>query len=392
MGEYSLLTTKLSHFSMNKTLSVAALILITFYGLWSFTYPQGVKPRSTSHDETFYDDPEVGYTIDKPITNWDHKRAHWLHHNPSFPPSNALLMVTGSQPSPCNNPSGDHLLLRFFKNKVDYCRIHGYQIYYNNVFMQPEMQWYWAKAPILRAAMVAHPEVEWLFWVDSDAVFTDMKFQIPFERYKDHNLVVYGWPHRIYEEKSWVSLNAGVFLLRNCQWALDFLDAWVRMGPMSPDHANWGKILKSTLSDMSWEVADDQSAMVYMLLEGKKWRDSTYVENQYLLSGYWLFIVDKYDDDDDTAKIEKRVRRHAEAARYLTAEDGRRRRPFVTHFTGCAPCSGKPNPMFEVDSCRVGMEKALNFADNQILRNYGFVHPDIGNGSHVSPLTFDYDI
>ncbi|KAL8500878.1 hypothetical protein ACS0TY_020454 [Phlomoides rotata] len=193
MGEYSLLTTKLSHFSMNKTLSVAALILITFYGLWSFTYPQGVKPSSTSHDETFYDDPEVGYTIDKPITNWDHKRAHWLHHNPSFPPSNALLMVTGSQPSPCNNPSGDHLLLRFFKNKVDYCRIHGYQIYYNNVFMQPEMQWYWAKAPILRAAMVAHPEVEWLFWVDSDAVFTDMKFQIPFERYKDHNLVVYGW-------------------------------------------------------------------------------------------------------------------------------------------------------------------------------------------------------
>ncbi|KAL8500877.1 hypothetical protein ACS0TY_020453 [Phlomoides rotata] len=141
---------------------------------------------------------------------------------------------------------------------------------------------------------------------------------------------------------------------------------------------------------MSWEVADDQSAMVYMLLEGKKWRDSTYVENQYLLSGYWLFIVDKYDDDDDTAKIEKRVRRHAEAARYLTAEDDRR--PFVTHFTGCAPCSGKPNSTFEVDSCRVGMEKALNFADNQILRNYGFVHPDIGNGSHVSPLTFDYDI
>lgn len=234
--------------------------------------------------------------------------------------------------------------------------------------------------------MVAHPEVEWLFWVDSDAVFTDMEFDIPFERYKNHNLVVYGWPERIYKGKSWVSLNAGVFLLRNCQWSMDFLDVWAHMGPMSPNSANWAKILKSTLADMSWEIADDQSSMVYLLLARKKWRDSTYVENEYYLSGYWLYMVDKYDD----VKIDKGVRRRAEATRYLKAEDGRRGRPFVTHFTGCAPCSGSPNPVFEGGSCRVGMEKALNFADNQVLRNYGFVHPDIGNGSHVTPLSFDW--
>lgn len=105
--------------SFHKTLCGAALILITFYGLWSLTDPAVihssiVKP-STSHDEatSFYDDPEVGYTIDKPITNWDHKRRHWLNHNPSLnAPSNGVLMVTGSHPSPCKNPSGDHLLLR----------------------------------------------------------------------------------------------------------------------------------------------------------------------------------------------------------------------------------------------------------------------------------------
>lgn len=249
------------------------------------------------------------------------------------------------------------------------------------------MRSYWAKAPILRAAMVAHPESEWLFWVDSDAVFTDMDFQIPFERYRDHNLVVYGWPDRIYKDKSWVSLNAGVFLLRNCQWSMDFLDVWAHMGPMSPAHANWAKILKSTLTDMSWEIADDQSAMVYLLLGGSKWRDSTYVENQYYLSGYWLFIVDKYDD----VGIQKGVPRRAEATRYGPRQETEPR-PFVTHFTGCAPCNGEHNPVFEGDSCRVGMERALNFADNQVLRSYGFVHPDIGNGSHVRPLTFDYDL
>ncbi|KAL4590642.1 hypothetical protein LXL04_003579 [Taraxacum kok-saghyz] len=36
-----------------------------------------------------------------------------------------------------SNPIGDHLLLRFFKNKVDYCRIHGYAIFYNNVLLHP---------------------------------------------------------------------------------------------------------------------------------------------------------------------------------------------------------------------------------------------------------------
>ncbi|KAL7231639.1 hypothetical protein ACSBR2_009804 [Camellia fascicularis] len=32
------------------------------------------------------------------------------------------------------------------------------------------------------------------------------------------------------------------------------------------------------------------------------------------------------------------------------------------------------------------MEKALNFADNQVLRNYGFVHVDLLNSSFVSNL------
>ncbi|MCD7471024.1 Anthocyanidin 3-O-glucosyltransferase 7 [Datura stramonium] len=91
-------------------------------------------------DLNFYDDP-TSYTMEKPIKNWDEKRRQWLKLHPSFIPGaeERILMVSGSQSTPCKNPIGDHLLLRFFKNKVDYCRIHGYDIFYNNILLQPKM-------------------------------------------------------------------------------------------------------------------------------------------------------------------------------------------------------------------------------------------------------------
>ena len=64
------------------------------------------------------------------------------------------------------------------------------------------------------------------------------------------------------------------------------------------------------------------------------------------------------------------------------------RSPFVTHFTGCQPCSGEHNPMYKGDACVKGMQKALNFADNQVLRRFGVVHPDLLN-SFVTPQELD---
>lgn len=134
---------------------------------------------------SFYDDPSLGYSIGTPLKNWDEKRRQWLRKNPNFAVKSdqKIVLVSGSQPSVCRNPVGDHLLLRLFKNKVDYCRIHGVDIFYNNVLLDPRMTGFWAKYAIIRAAMLAHPEAEWIWWVDSDAVFTDMEFKLPLERY-----------------------------------------------------------------------------------------------------------------------------------------------------------------------------------------------------------------
>ncbi|KAL0377925.1 UNVERIFIED_CONTAM: Glycosyltransferase 6 [Sesamum radiatum] len=422
---------KTSTSSRHRSLCItAAVTALLFCALWAFSDPlpsfstllsnpnikeclQGGRALNMNQEplhKTFYDDPKIQYTIDKPVVDWDEKRSVWLkHYTTTMFSRNRVLVVTGSQPSPCKNPSGDHLLLRCFKNKVDYSRIHGYDIFYNNALLDPEMRSFWAKIPIIRAAMMAHPEAEWIFWVDSDAIFTDMEFKIPLDRYKDHNLVVHGWPNLIYEKKSWVAVNAGVFLIRNCQWSMDFLDVWASMGPKSPDYTKWGRILRSTFKDKLFPESEDQSALIYLLLkERRKWGDMIYVENEYTLHGYWLDIVKKFDRiAKKYVEIEKRVprlrRRHAEAVRASYAaelerhlaeggerHDGGWRRPFITHFTGCQPCSGEHNPAYEGDSCWVGMERALNFADNQVLRSYGFGHPDIANGSYVRPLPFDY--
>ncbi|KAJ3683161.1 hypothetical protein LUZ60_013388 [Juncus effusus] len=414
----------------------AFLALLIFLGLYSFLSPTPIPNRSSSisfpfsssskasssrdsddptdpRDRSFYDDPTLTYTIDKPITNWDKKRLNWLRLHPSFSSKKErVLMISGSQPRPCPSSEGDHLLLRFLKNKIDYCRIHGIELFYNTALLNPSMPTFWAKIPVIRAAMLAHPEADWIWWVDSDAIFTDMDFSLPLDRYKNHNFVVNGWPNLIYEAKSWVSLNAGVFLIRNCQWSFDFMEEWASMGPQSPDYEQWGKTLTSTFKDKVIPESDDQSGLVYLILTGKgNWRDKIYLENEYYFQGYWLEIVGKLENI--TARyeeMEKRGpamlrRRHAERvfvyyakARTEALEKEKEwafngpkgwKRPFLTHFTGCQPCSGDRNKNYSGDNCTEGMYKALNFADDQVLRVYGFRHEG-SESEKVKPLPFDY--
>ncbi|PWA55684.1 Galactosyl transferase [Artemisia annua] len=356
---------------------------------------------------TFYDDPNFGYTIDESIKNWDQKRQVWLELHPSFKPKShdRVFIITGSQSTPCTGPSGDHILLRTYRNKVDYCRIHGYDIFYNNVKLDPNMPGGWGKLPAVRATMVAHPEAEWIWWLDEDTVITDMEYKIPFLQYEGYNFVLHGWPIEVYEKKSWLGLNDGSFLIRNCQWSLDLLDMWADMGPRSPNFDKWTKILLDEFK----HGPTDQTALAYLIW--KKQSDSfgkkMLIETRYYLEGYWTGIVDTLKNITERyLEVETREgmlrRRHAEkvsetygllrepSLKDAGNEFGSWRRPFVTHFAGCQPCSGKHNPVFTGESCRNGMDKALNFADNQVLRNYGFVHRNLLDSSVVSSLPFDH--
>ncbi|XBI12589.1 hypothetical protein VPH35_139444 [Triticum aestivum] len=200
-------------------------------------------------------------------------------------------MVTGSSPRRCTEPEGDHVLLRAFKNKADYCRVHGLDIFYSNAVLDGEMTGFWTKLPLLRALMVAHPEAELLWWVDSDAVFTDMLFEPPWGRYAGHNLVLHGWDGEVY------GANTGSFVLRNCRWSLDLLDAWARMGPRGQVRDRYGRVFAAALSNRAAWEADDQSALVYLLVtERDRWGDKVFLESSYHLHGFWEEIVGRYEE------------------------------------------------------------------------------------------------
>jgi xyloglucan 6-xylosyltransferase len=197
------------------------------------------------------------YTLGAAVSDYDAHRAAWLAAHPRFPASVApgrprVLVVTGSSPRRCSRPDGDQLLLRAFKNKADYCRVHGFDIFYSNVVLDAEMSGFWTKLPLLRALMVAHPETELFWWVDSDVIFTDMLFEPPWGKYAAHNLVIHGWDEAVYGARNWMGTNAGSFVIRNCRWSLSLLDAWAQIGPRGPVRDKYGKILAEALS--TWNM------------------------------------------------------------------------------------------------------------------------------------------
>ncbi|CAK9868904.1 unnamed protein product [Sphagnum jensenii] len=306
-------------------------------------------------------DPNKPYRLGPVITDWDQQRQAWKAKNPNVTTTTKgkprMLLVTGSQPTACENPVGDHYLLMSIKNKIDYCRLHNIEIFYNMAHLDAEMAGFWAKLPLIRKLMLGHPQVEWIWWMDSDAMFTDMLFEVPLEKYEKYNLVMHGFDELVFKEKSWTGLNTGSFLIRNCQWTLDLLDAWAPMGPKGIIRDKAGALLAKALKGRPNFEADDQSALVYLLVTQKdEWADKVFLENSYYLHGYWAILVDHYEE-----MMEK-----------YHPGLGDHRWPFVTHFVGCKPCSKVGD--YSVDRCLTQMERAFNFGDNQILEMLGFKH------------------
>ncbi|XP_024372288.1 probable xyloglucan 6-xylosyltransferase 3 [Physcomitrium patens] len=310
-------------------------------------------------------DPSVPFTLGPTITNWDEQRAKWISKHPgensNLRGKDRMLLVTGSQPKQCENPVGNFQLLKALKNKIDYCRLHDIDIFYNIAHLDIEMAGFWAKLPLLRKLLLAHPEIEWIWWMDSDALFTDMTFEIPIEKYKSYNMVLHGLEDEVYDQKSWLGLNTGSFLFRNCQWSLDLLEVWARMGPKGPVRVEAGKLLTATLAGRPEFEADDQSALVYLLAMNKeKWGSKVFLEHSYCLHGYWVMLVERLEELMELGP--------------RGGEKNSFRWPFVTHFVGCKPCGRDGTSHYATDRCLKHMERAFNFADNQILEHYGFHH------------------
>ncbi|CAM6125633.1 unnamed protein product [Calypogeia fissa] len=341
-----------------------AVVILSLSGVASFrlmtTNPMVEREFLEEQTER---DPSEPFRLGPLVTDWDEQRAEWLEKQPhmrtTIKGKPRMFMITGSQTEECLNPIGDYWLLKAYKNKMDYCRRHHIESYYNMGVMDSAMVDFWVKLPLIRNIMLTHPEVEWVWWMDSDAMFTDMAFEIPLEKYADHNMVIHGWPHEVFEKKNWVGLNAGIFLVRNCQWTLDFLDLWGSLGEnRGMQRWNMGKILTQSLQGRVDNFpADDQSSLIYLLNDMKdKLSPKIYLESDYYLHGYWVYLTDNYEENMRTSH----------------PGFGDDRWPFITHFVGCKLCAD--NNDYPKAKCLQHMSRAFNFADNQVVEEFGLQH------------------
>jgi xyloglucan 6-xylosyltransferase len=106
------------------------------------------------------------------------------------------------------------------------------------------------------------------------------------------------------------------------------------------------------------------------LLRREKWGSKIYLESSYYFQGYWRILTEKFEDM---------------MAKYKPGLYGDDRWPFVTHFCGCEFCEGVLNPDYTPEQCITQMERAINFADNQVISRYGFKHPTLETAS-VQPI------
>lgn len=202
--------------------------------------------------------------------------------------------------------------------------------------------------------------MEWIWWLDADAVFTDMTFEPPFAELDRYNLVLFGEGRVVHADNlDPTDLNTGVFMIRNCQWSLDLLGAWAKSGT-SRKREESGDVKFQEAMEVN-RTGDDRSSLVALLAQDKtnpsgdkKWVPKMKLldETNYVMKwNNWTVVGPKFEEmSPDKDQV-----------------------PFVTHFEGCLPHPSEVPRFSRQDSenfhvCVEQLERAFDFAENQVCR------------------------
>lgn len=135
----------------------------------------------------------------------------------------------------------------------DFYDLNHYQTDYFNYTTNFKPVWY--KLPMILDSMKKHPEAEWIWWLDQDAIFMEPDTELndyllseralmtaqqevagdlilaqnDFEDLKKHQITCQPVPYadvNIIVAQNFEFLNAGSLFFRNNQWTRDFIDFW----------------------------------------------------------------------------------------------------------------------------------------------------------------------
>eukprot|EP00965_Chrysotila_dentata_P064815 2148622-Pleurochrysis_carterae.AAC.1 len=271
-----------------------------------------------------------------------------------------LMLVTASQPAPCNTRRGDWLVSLATKNKWQYASLHGHRLWLSTELLSPwDLAGQWNKVALLSALAAqdsaAAAGAEWLLWMDDDAIFVDMHFELPLASYEAAgvHLVLWGDERMTYEEGNSEGVNTGTMLLRRSEWSRALLAAMTALASSA---------LRPTL------VNHDQGGLVHLLnTQPQLWRAQTLLERSFTMNGHW-------------PEYAGRLELGASALR--SAVWGSTALPLIVHYSGCQMCRGHSYNGTWTDAgvaeCESAFLEAFIFADHLALARLGVGHVALG--------------
>ncbi|GBG77034.1 hypothetical protein CBR_g23360 [Chara braunii] len=315
-------------------------------------------------------------------------RPLWPHQTPQ------VLLVSASQPR-CSTPRGDNHIVKSLKNKADYARKHGFATWFSmEGFVDPPYHPPYHhrlrnKVMLLRHLLRTHSKhYDWLFWIDSDAIITDMSFRVPWDDYVLHgySVVLWGSPSGLDSAPSYQpSLSTGVLLLRNDQYSREFLEAIVQLwgegeGEKYRDDGGGNRTAGDSIEEevtvtdrrmvagmpSSYLLSDQSSAIYLLATQRERWLPRVFLEARYHINRYWREV---------SHDLERYYQKGAWVGDGLDP-------PFIVHFCGCALCWRRDSA--QLDECQAQHERTFHFADDQIIKELGYRHRNLSTPEIVS--------
>lgn len=230
----------------------------TELALWTRLNPVSVCHRapSSSSTATSVASPDNEDVVG--LLNEEHEIAEQLQRqnegqsNTKDPlPASSIAVVTSSFIyDACMEPSATRAAM----NKRDYALKHGYSFVARSAEFAQEAargqrKTVWGKIDVVEKVL---PKYEWIFWLDMDAVVMDQDRDLKDLLDQVKQLYPQG-PDAFDDQVDFVvsrplrdpMINAGVFLMRNTPWSMQFLrdvqktESWYRRGPSYEQGAMW---------------------------------------------------------------------------------------------------------------------------------------------------------
>lgn len=117
--------------------------------------------------------------------------------------------------------------LTWNQNKVIYAKKHGYQTFCRSESFREGSKMIFQKIWFIKEMMEEHPEIEWFWWTDTDAMITNFSTRIEDRVFSSHHFIL---------AVDINGTNAGSFLIRNTPEGRGVIDAIISLEKESENY------------------------------------------------------------------------------------------------------------------------------------------------------------